>query len=213
MTTRVNTIYNSIYKATSIPRLNIISTDSDDSISEVNNITKNEENDGVDIATQEKKNSISGITINIYDASGQIGMNNNLVNNSTVCNNINENNNNTSVLNEENTPGEVNSESKLESVDSYPLNIQTEIPRLRLRGGVGDEEKEEMVEETVGERFILTTLDEEESEANGGRMEDAKLPGMIRILKLPKHNSPFSFLLFCLYYQPEVSAIPVIFYL
>jgi hypothetical protein len=23
-------------------------------------------------------------------------------------------------------------------------------------------------------------------------------------LKLPKHNSPFSFLLFCLYYQPEV---------
>jgi hypothetical protein len=28
-------------------------------------------------------------------------------------------------------------------------------------------------EETVGERFILTTLDEEESEAIGGRMEDA----------------------------------------
>jgi hypothetical protein len=33
----------------------------------------------------------------------------------------------------------------------------------------------------VGERFILTTLDEEESEAIGGRMEDAKLPGMIHI--------------------------------
>jgi hypothetical protein len=68
-----------------------------------------------------------------------------------------------------------------------PLYLQTEIPNcteneasrtanatpiLRLRGGV---------EETVGERFILTTLDEEESVAIGGRMEDAKLPGMIRI--------------------------------
>jgi hypothetical protein len=38
-----------------------------------------------------------------------------------------------------------------------------------------------MVEETVGERFILTTLDEEESEAIGGRIEHAKLPGMIHI--------------------------------
>jgi hypothetical protein len=28
---------------------------------------------------------------------------------------------------------------------------------------------------------LLTTLDEEELEAIGGRMEDAKLPGMIRI--------------------------------
>jgi hypothetical protein len=36
-------------------------------------------------------------------------------------------------------------------------------------------------EETVGERFILTTLDEEESKAIGGRMGVAKLSGMIRI--------------------------------
>jgi hypothetical protein len=33
----------------------------------------------------------------------------------------------------------------------------------------------------VGERFFLTTLYEEESEAIGGKMEDAKLPGMVDI--------------------------------
>jgi hypothetical protein len=47
---------------------------------------------------------------------------------------------------------------------------------------LGEEEKEgQTSEETVGERLILTTLDEELSEAIGGRMEDAKLHGMIRI--------------------------------
>jgi hypothetical protein len=61
-------------------------------------------------------------------------------------------------------------------------SIDTDTAILRLRGGAGEEEKErQTVEETVGERFILTTLDEEESEAIGGRMEDAKLPGMICI--------------------------------
>jgi hypothetical protein len=55
-------------------------------------------------------------------------------------------------------------------------------PILRLRGGIGEVAIEgQTAEETVGERFILTTLDEEESEAIGGRMEDAKLLGMIRI--------------------------------
>jgi hypothetical protein len=53
---------------------------------------------------------------------------------------------------------------------------------LRLRGGVGEKVNEgQNEEEIVGVRFILTTLDEEESEVIGGRMEDAKLPGMIRI--------------------------------
>jgi hypothetical protein len=142
LSTRAITIYTSIYKATRIPN------HTDDIIIEVDNITKNKENsisgsiyDGVDIATQEKKNSISGITINIYDASGQIGENNKLVNNSG-CNNINDNNNISGLDNEENTPGGVNCENNiklLQSVDSYPLNLQTEIPEiqiLRLRGGV-----------------------------------------------------------------------------
>jgi hypothetical protein len=87
--------------------------------------------------------------------------------------------------------------SKLGSVDSYPpLNLRTEIknctgneaiasadtdtPILRLRGGVGGIEGR-TEEDTVGERFILTTLDEEESEAIGGKMEDDKLSRMIRI--------------------------------
>jgi hypothetical protein len=100
------------------------------------------------------------------------------VNNSTVCTNINDIHYNKNIsVQEENTPGEVNIKIKLleESVDSYPLNLQTEnleksresirsdtvTPILRLRGGLGDEEKEEMVEETVGERFILTTLDKD----------------------------------------------------
>jgi hypothetical protein len=105
------------------------------------------------------------------------------VNNSTVFNNINDNNNNISGLdNEENTPCEVNCENNnklLESFDLYLMNLQTEIPILRLRGGVGEEVNVgQNEEETVGERFILTTLDEEESEAIGGRIEDAKLPGI-----------------------------------
>jgi hypothetical protein len=45
----------------------------------------------------------------------------------------------------------------------------------------GEEEKEGQNTEESGERFIFTTLGKEESEAIGGRMEDAKLPGMIRI--------------------------------
>jgi hypothetical protein len=175
VSTRANTIY-SIYKAKWIPntdtnastnanaKLNIINNN----INGVNNVTEKEENsiiyDGIDITTQEKKNSISG-TINIYDTSGQIGENDNKLVNNNGCNNINDNhNNNTSELNEENTPGEVKCENNtklFESVDSYPMNLQMEIPILRLRGGVGEEENGEMVEETVGERFILTTLDEE----------------------------------------------------
>jgi hypothetical protein len=147
---RASNIYNNVYKATYIPRLNIISTDTDDST------TKNEENS---ISGSLSVNSIDS-AIKIYEAGGvdiiTLGESNNkLVNNSTVCNNINDKNNNTSVLNEENTPGEVNSENNnlklLESVDSYPLNLQTETseneacrtanatPMLRLRGGVGDE--------------------------------------------------------------------------
>jgi hypothetical protein len=73
-------------------------------------------------------------TINIYEASEvdniTLGENNNLVNNSTVCTNINDINNNIKVLYEENTPGEVNRKIELlESVDSYALNLQTEIPK------------------------------------------------------------------------------------
>jgi hypothetical protein len=94
VSTRANNIYTSIYKATCIPRLNIISTDTDDSISEVDNITKNEEN------------SIS--VGNIYEASGvadiTLGENNNVINNSTGSIIINDNNNNISGM-EENTPG------------------------------------------------------------------------------------------------------------
>jgi hypothetical protein len=196
---RATTIYNSISinKATNIPnRLNINSTDT--------NKNNNNNINGIanDIQNEENSISVTSIdnTINIYDdntISGvdnitEIGENNNLVNNSTDSTNINDNNNNISG----NTPGEENITA--ESVDSYPLNLRTEItncteneaipstdtdiPILRLRGGLGEEEKEEQtVEETVGERFILTTLDEEESEAIGGRMEDPKLPGMIRI--------------------------------
>jgi hypothetical protein len=182
VSTRVNTIYNRIYKATFIPnRRNIKSNDnsSDNDINGVDIFTENEGNNN--LANSSDNNII------IYDASGvdniiQIGENINLVNNITVCININDN---ISVLDgEENTPGEVNSKLKLEleSVDSYPLNLQTEIPILRRRGGVGEEEKQEQTaEETLGERSMLTTLDEEESEAIGGRMEDAKLPGMIHI--------------------------------
>jgi hypothetical protein len=80
-------------------------------------------------------------TINIYDdktISGvdniiQNGENKNLVNNSTVSPNINDNNNNISALDSEenrNTPGEedIRAKAKLKSVDSYPLNLRTEIP-------------------------------------------------------------------------------------
>jgi hypothetical protein len=121
--------------------------------------------------------------------------------NTNINDNNNNNNNNSALDSKENrnTPGEeyLRSKANLKSVDSYPLNLQTEIPKctekeacktnatpmLRLRGGVGEEVNEgQNEEEIVGERFILTTLDEEESEAIiGGRMEDAKLPGMIRI--------------------------------
>jgi hypothetical protein len=87
--------------------LNIINNN----INGVENVTEKEENsiiyDGIDIATLEKKNSISG-TINIYDASGHIRENDNKLVNNNGCNNINDNhNNNTCELNEENTPGEV----------------------------------------------------------------------------------------------------------
>jgi hypothetical protein len=87
--------------------------------------------------------------------------------------NTNINDNNISVLYEENTPGEVNRKIESELVDSYPhLNLQMEIPKctenevcttanttpvLRLRGGGGEEVIEKQrAEETVGERFILT---------------------------------------------------------
>jgi hypothetical protein len=60
-------------------------------------------------------------------------------------------------------------------------SIDTATPILKLRGGVGEEEKEEQYTEETGKRFILTNLDEEESEAIGGSMEDAKLPDMVRI--------------------------------
>jgi hypothetical protein len=70
-------------------------------------------------------------------------------------------------------------------IGSYRRGIHTTSnkpkPILRLRGGVGEEEKEEQNMEETGGRFILTTLDEEESEEIGGKMEHAKLPGMIRI--------------------------------
>jgi hypothetical protein len=59
------------------------------------------------------------------------------------------------------------------------IEMMTTTPILRLRGGVGEEEKEGQNTEETGERFPLTTLDEEESEAIGGRMEAAKLPGMM----------------------------------
>jgi hypothetical protein len=45
--------------------------------------------------------------------------------------------------------------------------IETDTPILRLQGGVGEEEKEGQTAEETGERFILTTLNEEESEAIG----------------------------------------------
>jgi ABC-type transporter Mla maintaining outer membrane lipid asymmetry ATPase subunit MlaF len=92
------------------------------------NITSSDTNiNGVNIATQKKKNSISDSMINIYDASGLIGENNNLFNNSTVCTNINDINKNISELDEENTPDEVNIKIKIveESVDLYPLSLQT----------------------------------------------------------------------------------------
>jgi hypothetical protein len=109
------------------------------SVNSIDSTIKIYEAGGVDnidlVNNSNEENSISGSllvkstdsTIKIYEAGGvdsiTLGENNNkLVNNSTGCNNINDNNNNTSVLNEENTPGEVNSENKLELVDSYPLN-------------------------------------------------------------------------------------------
>jgi hypothetical protein len=86
VSTRANTIYTSIYKATYIPnRLNIINTD-----------TKNI--NGVDNIIQNEENSIS--VGNIYEASGvagiTLGENNNVINNSTGSININDNNNNIS---------------------------------------------------------------------------------------------------------------------
>jgi hypothetical protein len=98
--------------------------------------------------------------------------------------------------NEENSYTSNKPRPTLESDDLHPIfrtdksdrteieirtGIDTAKPILRLRGGVGEEEKQGQNTEETGERFILTTLDEEESEAIGGRKEDAKLPGMIRI--------------------------------
>jgi hypothetical protein len=126
------------------------------SVNSIDSTIKIYEAGGVDnidlVNNSDEENSISGSllvnstdsTTNIYEVGGvdsvTLGENNNKSVNNSGCNNINDNNNNTSVLNEENTPGEVNSENNklLESVDSYPLNLQTEISEnattmLRLR--------------------------------------------------------------------------------
>jgi hypothetical protein len=133
-------------------------------------------------------NSIDN-TINIYDDKTISGVNNiirngenkDLVNNSTVSTNINDNNI-CALDSEENTPGEesIRTKHNLKLVDSDPpLNLRTEIancteneaipttdtdtPVLRLRGGIGEEVNEgQNEEEIVGERFILTTLEKEE---------------------------------------------------
>jgi hypothetical protein len=198
-----------IKKTNIIPNTTITDTNASTNTNAKLNIINNNIN-GVDNVIQRNSILVHSIdnTINIYDNTitgvdnnVTLGENNNKLVNNSGCNNINDNNNNTSVLNKEKTSGEVNFENNiklLESVDSYPLNLQTEISEntlmLRLRGGVGEEvNKGQNKEETVGERFILTTLDEEESEAIGGRMEDAKLIGMIRLFnckeKKPKCTS------------------------
>jgi hypothetical protein len=48
--------------------------------------------------------------------------------------------------------------------------IETVTPILRLRGGVGEEEKEEHSTEETVDGFILTALDEDKSEPVGGRI-------------------------------------------
>jgi hypothetical protein len=160
---RATTIYNSmnINKAPPIPnRLNIDSTDTNNNnISGADNVIKNEENSISVNNIDNKVNTYDTNNISGVDNIIQNGENKNLVNNSSINMDIYDNIRNT--LGKENM--------KLELVDSYPLNLRmdnsihtenetiiaTNTPILRLRGGVGEEEKEEQtVEETVGERFI-----------------------------------------------------------
>jgi hypothetical protein len=121
--------------------------------------------------------------INIYDANVISGVdniiqseeNNNLDNNNTEDNNINDNNNNiiSGFVSEENINMKISPTLEAsKSVDSYPLilrtdnsnhtenkaipSIDTTTPMLRLRGGVGEEEKEGQNTEETGDRFILT---------------------------------------------------------
>jgi hypothetical protein len=50
------------------------------------------------------------------------------------------------------------------------------IETMRIRGGA-----RQVLEENEVERFVLEELNEEESEPIGGRMDEPKIPGMIRI--------------------------------
>jgi hypothetical protein len=146
-----------IYDSMNFKKTNSIDTNVSTDRNAKLNIINNNIN-GVDNVTEKKENSISSSlpvnsidsTIKIYEAGGlqttdlvnnsisgsgvdstTLGENNKLFNNSG-CTNINDNNNNnnkTCEVNEENTPGEVKCENIiLESVDSYPMNLQTEIP-------------------------------------------------------------------------------------
>jgi hypothetical protein len=110
--------------------LNIINNN----INGVDNVTEKEEKSSISpsvnsiglekndlVNNSDEENSISGSllviridsTIKIDEADGvdyvTHGENNNKLVNNSWCNIINDNNNNTSVLNEKNTPGEVNS--------------------------------------------------------------------------------------------------------
>jgi hypothetical protein len=62
----------------------------------------------------------------------------------------------------------------------YKTNTRQNIPIMRIRGGAEEEEtKEENNEQD--ERFALEELYDDEAEPMGGRMDEPKLPGMIRI--------------------------------
>jgi hypothetical protein len=190
---------NNINKASSIPkRLNNDSTDNNN-ITGVNNVIQNEENNNavinsIDNSNINDNNIISGVDNVIHNGENLI---NNSIDNININDNIRNNVTQGEKTIEENSYMSNNPRPTLESVDSYPPIFRTDnsdhtdidertgsdtaTPILRLRGGVGEEEKEGQNTEKTGERFILTTLDEEESEAIGGRMEDVKLPGMICI--------------------------------